>query len=498
MNKTRPRLRSFADRVRQILLFEVGGLLLITPPFVWLSGVPLAESISLMVMIALIAAIWNGCYNTAFDWFEGRLTGRQADRRPLRLRVMHALGFEGGLLTLSLPVIMWWTGMDWLTALIADIALALSYVAYAFAFNLAYDRMFPIPQTPPDAEPHITDDADLSTLNTLGLPARAAHLAVIEHPQQLAALIARPDWADSSRLVLGGGSNVVLDGDLPGWVLQVAICGREQVGEDDDAVLVRAGGGENWHDFVRWTLEQGWGGLENLSLIPGTVGAAPIQNIGAYGLELAAHFDHLEAVSLADGSTRRFDAADCAFGYRDSVFKREQAGRWLIASVTFRLPRHWQPVTGYAELSAELARRGLAEPMPRDVSDAVIDIRRRKLPDPAELGNAGSFFKNPLVDAATLARLRAEHPELPAYPQPDGSAKVAAGWLIERAGWKGRDLGPVGSYERQALVLVNRGGATGADVRRLAEAIRADVAGQFGVELEPEPLFVSARRSDRP
>ena len=497
MSKTRPALRSLPDRIRQVLFFEIGGLLLITPPFVWLSGVPLVDSIGLLAIIAFIAAVWNGCYNTLFDWAEGRLTGRPADQRPWRLRVAHALGFEGGLLTLSLPVIMWWTGMDWLTALIADIALALSYVAYAFAFNLAYDRMFPIRQPLPEA-PDLQDDADLTALNTLGLPARAAHLAVIVHPSQLAALIARPDWAASPRLVLGGGSNVVLDGDFPGWVLRVAVAGREQVGEDDDCLLVRAGGGENWHDFVRWTLEQGWGGLENLSLIPGTVGAAPIQNIGAYGLELAERFDHLEAVSLDDGRVRRFDAADCRFGYRDSVFKREQAGRWLISSVTFRLPRHWQPVTGYAELALELARRGRADPTPLEVSDAVIDIRRRKLPDPAELGNAGSFFKNPLVDAATLARLHAQHPELPAYPQPDGTSKIAAGWLIEHTGWKGRDLGPVGSYERQALVLVNRGGATGADVRRIAEAIRKDVADQFGVQLEAEPQFVSARPSDRP
>src|SRR5690606_39110944 len=200
--------------------------------------------------------------------------------------------------------------VDRLTALIADIGLALSYVAYAFVFNLAYDRAFPIAAPAPDPAPRIETDADLSALNTLGLRARAARLAVIERADQVAALTARADWAGTPRLVLGGGSNVVLDGDFPGWVLRVAIPGREQVGEDDTAVLVRAGGGENWHDFVRWTLEQGWGGLENLSLIPGTVGAAPIQNIGAYGLELAERFDHLEAVSLEDGRVRRFDAAD--------------------------------------------------------------------------------------------------------------------------------------------------------------------------------------------
>src|SRR5690606_27862707 len=227
--------------IRQVALFELGGLILITPPFVWLSGVALRDSIGLLALIALIAAVWNGCYNTLFDWLDGRLTGRSADHRPLRLRLLHALGFEGGLLTLSLRVIMWWTGMDWLTALIADIGLALSYVAYAFVFNLAYDRAFPIAAPAPDPAPRIETDADLSALNTLGLRARAARLAVIERADQVAALTARADWAGTPRLVLGGGSNVVLDGDFPGWVLRVAIPGREQVGEDDTAVLVRAG-----------------------------------------------------------------------------------------------------------------------------------------------------------------------------------------------------------------------------------------------------------------
>lgn len=340
--------------------------------------------------------------------------------------------------------------------------------------------------------PRIVPDADLTALNTLGLTARAARLAVIEAPEQLAWLVQQPDWASRPRLVLGGGSNVVLQGDFPGWVLHVALPGRERVGEDKSHVYVRAGAGERWHDFVRWTLAQGWPGLENLSLIPGTVGAAPIQNIGAYGIELEARFDHLEAVSLVDGRMRRFDASECRFGYRDSVFKQEEAGRWLITAVTFRLPKRWQPVIGYADVTAELAARGVTEPTAMDISDAVIAIRQRKLPDPATLGNAGSFFKNPVVDQPTLQGLLAEHPGLPHYAQPDGRSKLAAGWLIERSGWKGRDLGPVGSYERQALVLVNRGGANGDDVRRIADAIRADVAARFGVELEPEPVFVSA------
>jgi len=340
------------------------------------------------------------------------------------------------------------------------------------------------------ALPHIERDADLRALNTFGLPGRAARLALIRDAAQIAALVASPELREGPRLVLGGGSNVVLGGDFPGLVLKIEIAGRRLVGEDADAWYVEAGAGEAWHDFVRWTLAQGWPGLENLSLIPGTVGAAPIQNIGAYGLEMAERFHALEAVSLDGGERLRFTRDDCRFGYRDSVFKHAAAGRLVIVAVTFRLPKVWHPVTGYAELARELAARGFARPTPLEVSDAVIAIRRRKLPDPAEIGNAGSFFKNPVVDAAALAGLVAAHPALPHYPQPDGSHKLAAGWLIDRCGWKGRNLGPVGAFDHQALVLVNRGGATGADVRRIADAIRADVRARFAIELEPEPVFV--------
>ncbi len=346
----------------------------------------------------------------------------------------------------------------------------------------------PATSAPADAA-EIIDDADLTALNSFGLPARAARLVRLRALGQLRTLIDAPGWRDTPRLVLGGGSNVVLTGDFAGTVLKVDLPGRRLLRTEADAWIVEAGAGENWHDFVRWTLAQGWPGLENLSLIPGTVGAAPIQNIGAYGLELAERFDSLDAVDLDSGAVRSFDLADCGFGYRDSVFKR-QPGKWLVTAVRFRLPRPWQPVTRYADVARELEARGIGAPSALDISDAVIAIRRRKLPDPAEIGNAGSFFKNPVVAADACARLLAAHPALPHYPQPDGSEKLAAGWLIEQAGWKGRDLGPVGCYERQALVLVNRGGASGADVRRIADAIMADVERAFGVRLEPEPVFV--------
>ncbi len=334
-----------------------------------------------------------------------------------------------------------------------------------------------------------TRGADLGRFNTFGLPGRAARLVHVRAAEQLRALAREPDWAHTPRLVLGGGSNLVLGGDFAGVVLKVDIAGRRLLRAEAEAWIVEAGAGENWHDFVRWTLAQGWPGLENLSLIPGTVGAAPIQNIGAYGLEIGERFDSLDAIDLDTGAARSFDVADCGFGYRDSVFKR-QPGRWLVTAVRFRLPRPWQPVTRYADVARELAARGIEVPGALDISDAVIAIRRRKLPDPAEIGNAGSFFKNPVVEADACARLLAAHPAMPHHPQADGREKLAAGWLIEQAGWKGRDLGPVGCYERQALVLVNRGGATGADVRRIADAIMADVEARFGVRLEPEPVFV--------
>ncbi len=339
-------------------------------------------------------------------------------------------------------------------------------------------------------------DADLRRRNTLALPGRAALYAHITTPEQLAALAEHYAPGDRRCFVLGGGSNLVLsgtDGHFDGLVLHMAIPGRTLAAEDDDAWYVRAGGGENWHDFVQWTLAQGWPGLENLSLIPGTVGAAPIQNIGAYGLEAGERFHALTAFDMQTGETVRFDRTACRFGYRDSVFKQEGwhlDGRFVITDVTFRLPKRWQPLTGYADIARELAAQNITEPSARQIADAVIAVLRRKLPDPARIPNTGSFFHNPVVDATTAERLLAEYPALPHYPQPDGRMKLAAGWLIDQAGWKGRDLGPVGMYEKQALVLVNRGGATGADVTTLMRAVQADVRERFGIDLTPEPVFL--------
>ncbi len=330
---------------------------------------------------------------------------------------------------------------------------------------------------------------DLSACNTLALPARATSYARIDEAAQLAA----PEFAAQRRFILGGGSNLVLTGDFEGLVLHMAIPGRRLLREDADAWYVEAGAGENWHDFVQWTLAQGWPGLENLSLIPGTVGAAPIQNIGAYGLEVGERFHSLTAWDFEKRAFLTVDRNRCRFAYRDSLFKQEGwhlSGRLAITTVVFRLPKAWVANFRYADVAQELAARKIAVPTPREVAEAIVAIRGRKLPDPAQTPNAGSFFHNPVVDAARAATLAADYPALPCYSQPDGRVKLAAGWLIEQAGWKGKRLGPVGMYEKQALVLVNHGGATGADVRRTMAAVQAAVREKFAVDLTPEPIFI--------
>lgn len=337
--------------------------------------------------------------------------------------------------------------------------------------------------------PHIRNDVDLAACTTLALPGKAARLATITCAAQLGALAGTAE----RRFVLGGGSNVVLTGDFPGLILHMAIPGRELAGEDADAWYVRAGAGEPWHEFVQWTLAQGWPGLENLSLIPGTVGAAPVQNIGAYGLEVGERLHQVKAIDMRTGSACLFDREACRLGYRDSRFKQEGwhlDASMVIVDVIFRLPKRWTALTRYGDVSAELDARKISAPTPGQIADAVCAVRRRKLADPAVLANAGSFFQNPVVAADQAARLLAAHPAMPHYPQADGRVKLAAGWLIEQTGWKGRWLGAVGMYEKQALVLVNRGGATGADVLALMRAVQNDVRLRFGVTLSPEPVFV--------
>ena len=332
--------------------------------------------------------------------------------------------------------------------------------------------------------------ASLRACNSFGLPAVAATLVRIRSDADVRRLLAHPELGRAPKLVLGGGSNVVLTRDVDAVVLKVEVAGRRLVQERLDAWIVEAGAGEPWHDFVEWTLDQGWPGLENLALIPGTVGAAPVQNIGAYGVELQERFESLDTVDLVTGRSITLDAAACRFGYRDSVFKQALAGKSLITRVRLRLPRPWRPALGYLDLERKRADTGIDAPDARTIFDWVCAIRRVKLPDPAEIGNAGSFFKNPVVSAEQCRDIIGRDPGIVHYPLPDGSCKLAAGWLIEACGWKGKTVGRAGVHDRQALVLVNRGGASGAEVVTLARAIQESVYGRFGIRLEPEPVIV--------
>jgi len=343
----------------------------------------------------------------------------------------------------------------------------------------------------------------LQPLNTFGIQARAQQLVRVRTLDDALALSqAHATACQQGPLILGGGSNLVLTGDVKSLVVKVEIAGRRLVADTPSHWVVEAGAGEPWHGFVEWTLSQGWPGLENLALIPGTVGASPVQNIGAYGVELQDRFHSLDAVDLHTGLVFSLDAAQCGFGYRDSVFKHAAsderhlglAGRALITHVRFALPKRWVPEVGYLELARKVEEQGGLPPTARQVFDWVCAIRRAKLPDPAVLGNAGSFFKNPTVSAEQCADIIGRDPKVVHYPMPDGTVKLAAGWLIDACGWKGKTVGHAGVYEKQALVLVNKGGpahpATGGEVMTLAKAIQTSVYERFGLRLEIEPVVV--------
>ena len=361
----------------------------------------------------------------------------------------------------------------------------------------------------------------LRAWNTFGFDVHARFGATVDSADALWAVLRDPRVVGLPVHVWGGGSNIVLTGDLDALVVRIALRGRSIVSasaaaddahpaagsaaeqrlapvkaRDDaadpntDRIRIRAGAGEPWHDFVDWTLAQQCPGLENLALIPGTVGAATVQNIGAYGVEIADFFDELTAMDRQSGDIRTFDRSDCQFGYRDSVFKQADGDRWIILSVTFSLPRQWTPRRAYADLDQVLQSQQCSAPTPRDIFNAVVSVRRAKLPDPAVIGNAGSFFKNPVIDAAQYAALKIRETGVVAYVQTDGRYKLAAGWLIDQCGWKGRGIATDSAarvHDRQALVLTNAGGATGRDVMTLAQRIADDVEARFGVRLEAEP-----------
>ena len=336
----------------------------------------------------------------------------------------------------------------------------------------------------------IESGVSLKPYNTFGLPAVAHTLVRIASDADVRRVVDDPKLGRAPKFILGGGSNIILTRDMPQVVLKVEVRGMRVVEERSDACIVEAGAGENWHEFVRYTVEQSCCGLENLALIPGTVGAAPVQNIGAYGVELKDRFESLDAVDLVTGRSVTLRAGICEFGYRDSAFKHSLAGRSVITRVRFRLPRPWQPVLGYLDIQRKIAETGIEAPDARQLFDWVCAIRRAKLPDPAAVGNAGSFFKNPVVTPEQCRDIIGRDPEIVHYPLPDGSVKLAAGWMIDACGWKGKTVGQAGVYEKQALVLVNRGAAIGSEVMTLARAIQESVYGRFGIRLEPEPVVV--------
>ena len=314
----------------------------------------------------------------------------------------------------------------------------------------------------------------------------ARYFVTINSVDQLRKVLEDHTGKQDPVLILGGGSNILFVDDYPGLVINVNITGIEVVDENEKNIMVRAGAGENWHGLVQYCVERNWGGIENLSLIPGKTGAAPIQNIGAYGVELKDVFVSLEALEIDTGILHTFKKEDCGFGYRESIFKREYKGRFVITSIVLALSKQPEVQTSYGAIEDKLKEKGIENPTIRDISNIVIEIRNSKLPDPSDLGNAGSFFKNPVVDKGFYDKIREQYPDVPGYPVNESKIKVPAGWLIEQTGWKGRIKGNAGTYRQQALVIVNHGGATGREILKLANEIKASVVNQFGIELVPE------------
>lgn len=350
----------------------------------------------------------------------------------------------------------------------------------------------------------VEKNAPLQDSNTFGIVASADTLVRVRSTEEVRAYAASALYGGRRTFVLGGGSNIVLTGDVvDAVVLKVEIPGIRLLEEKDKHWIIEAGAGERWHDVVTWTVHNGYPGLENLALVPGTIGAAPVQNIGAYGIELQDRFHSLDAVDLRSTETFTLNAEQCAFGYRDSVFKHAPtrsglgmglAGCAVITTVRLALPKSWRPELGYLDLQRRQQEAGVTNPTAEQIYEWVCDIRRAKLPDPARIGNAGSFFKNPTVTADQCRDIIAREPRIVHYPMPDGTIKLAAGWMIDACGWKGKTMGHAGVYDKQALVLVNRGtggvSVTGGEVMTLARAIQTSVYERFGIRLEPEPIVV--------
>ena len=332
--------------------------------------------------------------------------------------------------------------------------------------------------------------ASLKHLNSFSVEARADQILELETEQDLQTLTTEHHFDPTTDMVVGGGSNLLFANDVEGTVILNRITGKRLISESDNEVMVEVCGGENWHQLVLWSLEQGFCGIENLSLIPGLAGAAPMQNIGAYGVELSDVLESVKTLELASGEVHHFGREDCQLAYRDSRFKSADANRFLITHVILRLQRTFIPKIDYAGLRDEIVSLGIVQPTAKQVSNAVINIRQRKLPDPVMTANAGSFFKNPVVEANIASALGKEFSGLPIYPMPNNRAKLSAAWMIEQCDWKGHREGDAGVSAQHALVLVNYGNASGHHLLELARAITDSVQTRFGIELKPEPKII--------
>ncbi|MDO6760282.1 UDP-N-acetylmuramate dehydrogenase [Tamlana sp. 2_MG-2023] len=331
----------------------------------------------------------------------------------------------------------------------------------------------------------IEQNTSLKPYNTFGIDAKAKHFVSVDHIDELKAVLSLNDYPN--KLILGGGSNMLLTKDFDGLVIKLGFKGIEVISEDDDFVIVKAQAGEVWHDFVLWTINNDYGGIENLSLIPGNVGTAPIQNIGAYGVELKDTFESCEAISIDSKTMHTFTKADCHFGYRNSIFKQEAKGKYIITSVHFKLSKKNHKLhVHYGAIASELEKEGVKHPTIQNVSKAVIIIRESKLPNPKVIGNCGSFFKNPVISKAKYNKLTENFSDIPSYPVSEEDVKVPAGWLIEKAGFKGKTFGHYGVHKNQALVLVNYGGATGEEILNLSKLIQKTVKRLFDISIEAE------------
>ena len=333
----------------------------------------------------------------------------------------------------------------------------------------------------------ILENVDLQSLNTFGLKVSTSRFVTITSIEDAKALFLSPLFRTNKHLILGGGSNMLFTKDFDGLVVKVELNGIEILNESEDAVTLKVGAGENWHQFVLYCVERNWGGVENLSLIPGTVGAAPIQNIGAYGVEIKKIITSVEAIEIDTGKVKTYSNSECNFGYRDSIFKQSEKDKYLISSITLRLTkRNHEFNTSYGAIEEILTQQGISHPTVKSISDAVIQIRRSKLPDPQVVGNAGSFFKNPTIDNKLYESIKKDYPSFPSYPSADGMVKIPAAWLIEQCGWKGKTFDHIGVHKNQALVLVNYGGGEGKKIWQLALDIKASVQQKFNIALQPE------------